>query len=223
MIGGSPGFGILLAKSPEEGSWLQREEWLKVDKGDPSRLGDADLSAERRRKAVGSERSVAQELTELYESTAASLFRYGLVLTQNGSLVQDGIQETFLKYYLQRLGGEPSPGRAWFFRVLRNYILDQQKSTGAKMAVSLEDVHPDQSSSGSPEHMVQRSQALRLALQVLTPREIQCLQLRREGFSYKEIASILGIRKGTVGALLTRSSDKIRKAFGEEGLPCEVL
>ncbi|PSH02810.1 MAG: hypothetical protein CXZ00_15545 [Acidobacteria bacterium] len=166
--------------------------------------------------------TLEHELTELYLATASQLYRYGLLLTRNGSLAQDAVQETFLKYYAQLKRGEVRDARAWLFRALRNYIFDCQKSVGTKMSVGLDAVraHPDDQ---SPEIAFERSEAMRLALDILSPREIQCIQLRTEGFTYKEIADILDIDSGTVGALLSRSSDKIRKAFGKELLPCKAL
>jgi DNA-directed RNA polymerase specialized sigma24 family protein len=43
---------------------------------------------------------------------------------------------------------------------------------------------------------------------------MECVRLRTEDLSYDEIAGVLGVRAGTVGALLTRAHDKIRKAVG---------
>ena len=48
-----------------------------------------------------------------------------------------------------------------------------------------------------------------------TPRELDCLRLRVEGFSYQEIAQVLGVRPGTVGALLPRVYSKLRDAAAE--------
>jgi DNA-directed RNA polymerase specialized sigma24 family protein len=48
----------------------------------------------------------------------------------------------------------------------------------------------------------------------LSPREIECIRLRTEDLSYEEIAGVLGLRPGTVGALLARAHGKIRKAVG---------
>jgi DNA-directed RNA polymerase specialized sigma24 family protein len=44
---------------------------------------------------------------------------------------------------------------------------------------------------------------------------MECVRLRMEDLRYEEIAAVLGLRAGTVGALLTRAHDKIRKAVGE--------
>ncbi|MBZ5580075.1 MAG: LuxR C-terminal-related transcriptional regulator, partial [Acidobacteriia bacterium] len=55
-----------------------------------------------------------------------------------------------------------------------------------------------------------RSEMARDLAALLTEREFACLRLRAEGLDYAEIASALGIRSGTVGALLARAQKKIR-------------
>ena len=66
-----------------------------------------------------------------------------------------------------------------------------------------------------------RSELSRRIHIALTPREMQCVQLRAQGLTYEEIAKVMQIRRGTVGAVLTRASKKIREVFGPlaEGLP----
>ncbi len=167
--------------------------------------------------------SLDNELVELYRANAEAMFRYALLLTRNVAMAQDAVQEAFLKYHIQRKQGELKDNRAWLFRVLRNFILDSQKSLGSKLSVGLEAARACHDTSYSPEQAVEYSEAMQLAIKILSPRELQCVQLRAEGFSYKEISSILGIVPGTVGTLLARSSEKIHKAFGQEGLPCEAL
>ena len=48
----------------------------------------------------------------------------------------------------------------------------------------------------------------------LSARELECVRLRTEDLSYQEIAAVLGLQAGTVGALLARAHGKIRKAVG---------
>ena len=48
----------------------------------------------------------------------------------------------------------------------------------------------------------------------LSPRELECVRLRMEDLRYDEIAGVLGLSAGTVGALLARAHGKIRKAVG---------
>lgn len=171
---------------------------------------------------TASPQTIDQELSDLYRANAGPLFRYALLMVRDAGLAQDAVHETFLKYYVQRLRGEVPEERAWLFRVLRNYVLDQQKSAGSKKSVGLEEAHGFEDRSQSPYKSFESSETMRLVMQLLTPRELQCLQLRAEGFSYKEIAEILAIGQGTVGALLARGSGKIRKTFAEDGLPCEA-
>ena len=53
---------------------------------------------------------------------------------------------------------------------------------------------------------------VRVALDRLPERERQLLLMSVEGFSYKELAGILGIAEGSVGTLLARA----REAFKRE-------
>jgi DNA-directed RNA polymerase specialized sigma24 family protein len=43
---------------------------------------------------------------------------------------------------------------------------------------------------------------------------MECVRLRMEDLRYEEIAGVLGLSAGTVGALLARAHGKIRKAVG---------
>lgn len=165
----------------------------------------------------------AEAISALYREIAPSLYRYALLLCRNVSLAEDAVQETFVRYYVRRSQGELEAERAWLFRVLRNYILDQQKSAQAKLSVGLEEARFHQDESLSPDMALEFSLFLSKAVEILTAREFQCVQLRYEGFSYKEIGDILSIESGTVGAMLARGSEKIRKAFGENQFPCEAV
>ena len=44
----------------------------------------------------------------------------------------------------------------------------------------------------------------------MSDRELDCLLLRAEGLEYEEIAETMGVRSGTVGALLSRAQHKLR-------------
>lgn len=203
---------------PLSASGFGVEDRLPRKRGDSSRPKCGDHSRDKPFLA-----SLEQEVTELYRSTAGNLLRYAMLLARNGSLAQEAVQETFLKFYVQRARGElRGGGRAWLFRVARNYILDQQKSLSAKTSVGLDEANNCQDNRHSPETAFERSEAVRRALRLLSPRELECLQLRNEGCTYKEIAAILGIEPGTVGALLARAAEKIRKASKREEVPCEA-
>jgi RNA polymerase sigma-70 factor (ECF subfamily) len=164
-------------------------------------LPGGDLSAE-----------IESEVIHLFHQHAAALGRYAESLVKNGDLAQDAIQEVFLRYFKVRSDGYVvDNARAWLFRVLRNYMLDHIRKQNSLQPVELEALGNVADIKQNTEAGYERSEVFRLAISVLTPRERECIQLRLEGFGYEEIARILRIRARSVGALLTRSLNKIRK------------
>jgi RNA polymerase sigma-70 factor (ECF subfamily) len=157
-----------------------------------------------------------REVADLYEVHAARLLSYAGSLTRDPDIARDAVQEVFLRFFVERRYGNciENP-RAWLYRVLRNYLLDRFATSAMKCEVSSEDTDGVPDSRGDPETMVQRTQAAQEIASRLTSRELECLRLRTEGFSYEEIAAVLGVRPGTVSALLPRVYSKLRKAVGE--------
>ncbi|MGA8184763.1 MAG: sigma-70 family RNA polymerase sigma factor [Terriglobia bacterium] len=174
-------------------------------------------SAERQNSRQG---KVKSEATELYQSFAQDLFRYLLCLTRNFDLAQEAVQETFLRYYEYRLkDGTPPESRGWFFRVARNYVIDQLRATKPDKHVSLEEAMIGSGGGPDPYESLVQLESLDQLSALLAPRELECLELRAEGFKYREIAQILGIEPGTVGATLAHGLKKIRAFYviGKEG------
>ncbi len=166
--------------------------------------------------------SLESEVTELYRSTAGRLLGYAMIVAGNASLAQEAVQEAFLRYYAQGVKDKlPAGGHRWLFRVTRNYILDHHKSSSARTSVGLEHALAcGDERHQSPDALLERSEAIARALRVLSPREVECLQLRSDGFTYQEIADILGIETGTVASLLARAGKKIRQEFSQREV-CE--
>jgi RNA polymerase sigma factor (sigma-70 family) len=54
---------------------------------------------------------------------------------------------------------------------------------------------------------------VRAALRELSPRDQEMLLLRAEGYSYREIASALGLNEPSVGTLLARAKRAFRQAY----------
>ncbi len=163
--------------------------------------------------SAASAEQIEQEVNDLLHKHAGALSRYAGNVSRDKALAQDGIQETFLRYFVVRVRGQKIDNpRAWLFRVLRNYLLDCSRKSGSmpsaelKEAVQIVDLRQD------VEAGYQQSETLQRALTSLSPREGECLQLRLAGFGYEEIAQILQIRSGTVGALLARALKKVRIA-----------
>jgi len=159
---------------------------------------------------------IEQEVVDVYEQEAGGLLRYARALAANPETARDAVQEAFFRFFLSRSAGQRirSP-KGWLFRVARNYVLDQKKA-GARNEVgveSLQNVAGPAEQTGADGRALELLQGLR---QIgLSPREMECVRLRMEDLRYEEIAVVLGLQAGTVGALLTRAHGKIRKAVGE--------
>jgi RNA polymerase sigma-70 factor (ECF subfamily) len=156
------------------------------------------------------------ELVELYHAHSTGLLRYASGLAGTPEECRDAVQETFLRYFTERREGRAiEHPRAWLFQVLRNYLLSSltagyRRETAAGGIDSLPGAGID------PETLAARRQRARTVLASLTPREFDCLRLRAAGCSYSEIAGLLHIRSGTVGAILTKTQRKLRGP-GENG------
>ncbi len=151
------------------------------------------------------------EVVGLYRDCCACLYRYGLTLTPDRGLVQDAIQECFLRYFLVRKGGQSIENpKAWLFRVLRNHVLDILKSLDCRSRATLDEVAGLADQHKDLEDGLRHVDLTRSLNLCLTDHEAECLGLRVEGLSYIEIASALGVQQGTVSALLGRARKKVR-------------
>ena len=155
---------------------------------------------------------IENEIIELLNRHSSALGRYALSLAKDGTLAQDAIQEVFLRYFKTRSSGQcvENP-RAWLFHVLRNYVLNCIQKNSFMQPAELDAAGNIADIKQDVEAAYARNETFRLAVSALSPRERECVQLRLEGFSNREIARILHIRSSNVTALLARSLNKIRK------------
>ncbi|HYW41999.1 MAG TPA: sigma-70 family RNA polymerase sigma factor [Bryobacteraceae bacterium] len=166
-------------------------------------------------QGAGRAQEVEREVVAVYNQHAAELLQYATSLARDGETARDAVQEVFLRFFVERRYGRIiEQPRAWLFQTLRNHLFDHLKSAAVQRETSCDtlDSIPDQRH--NPELQLGRSDLARRLAGVLTPREFDCLRLRAEGLAYGEIAGILGIRSGTVGALLARVWKKAREAGG---------
>lgn len=160
---------------------------------------------------------LAQEVVAQYEAHASSLFRYAFTITRCYETARDAVHETFVRYLsARREGQEIRSSRAWLFRVLRNYLLDEIRKDDADTMVDLAALARLPDASPNPEQSMYVAEVLSRVANVLTPREMECLRLRTAGLRYGEIADVLGIKPGTVGAILWQALKKVRQAIRDE-------
>ena len=154
---------------------------------------------------------IEEELIKLLHQQMADLSRYAATVVRDHSLIQDGIQEAFLRYFIARTDGQQLDNpRAWLFRVLRNYLLDCNRKTAFIPAIGMKEATHIADSRQDVETGYQYTESCSRAFSILSPREQECMRLRLEGFGYDEIAHILRIQPGTVASLLSRSLKRLR-------------
>ena len=158
-----------------------------------------------------------QEVVVLFDSFRDPLLRYLLSL---GLRLQDGeevIQEVFLALFQHLSGGKPRDNlRGWLFRVAHNIGLKRQYRASREMQIFAasgeEDLAVDPCL--NPEQRLASSRTHRQLLAVvnaLPERDRQCLSLRAEGLTYREIAQVLEVSLGLVSLMLTRCLARIAR------------
>jgi RNA polymerase sigma factor (sigma-70 family) len=164
------------------------------------------------------ELDLEREVAEAYRQYASAVLACARTLASDADEARDAVQETFLRYFMERrYGRQIEHPRAWLMRVACNYLLGRRKSA----ALAREDVVELEQLAGSaddPEALATLAQRAREIRTRLSGREWDCLRLRTEGLSYAEIGVRLGVRQGTIGALLSRVHEKLRWPPGREGI-----
>jgi RNA polymerase sigma-70 factor (ECF subfamily) len=153
-----------------------------------------------------------------YEKHFAELFAYATSVIHGEDGALDAIQESFLRYFVElSYGRRVENPRAWLYRVVRNYLLDRMSSAAVERETLLAKTDKMAESKPGPEAIIEQAQMAERITALLTRREMECLRLRSEDLSYDEIAGILGVRPGTVSALLTRAHKKLLAPDGDRG------
>lgn len=172
--------------------------------------GRARSDAERREAFVG-----------LFRDSFPPLYRYLNRLAGDGDLAADLAQDAFVRLYRRR--SLPDDPDAWLFTVATNLFRNAKTKRGNRTRLLSRGrglrAHSDPAPAPD-EHTEagEEQRRVRAALDGLGLRERSMLLLAAEGYSYREIATILGLREASVGTLLRRAKDAFRSAY-EKGVP----
>jgi RNA polymerase sigma-70 factor (ECF subfamily) len=139
----------------------------------------------------------------------------------------DAVQDAFVRAY--RTLGRLRPGSAfgpWFRTIVRNLCLDRLRSP-ARRRQSLDEQVVDPrvwSEPAGPEASERHelSMFVQAALAKLTTEHREVLVLKEmEGLAYEEIATLLGVPKGTVGSRLFHARAALQKVLLAQGVTLE--
>lgn len=170
--------------------------------------------------ALGDPRAFAP-LVRRYEP---ALRRYaGRLMGRNSALVDDVLQEAFLKAYVNLNEYDRSrPFSPWIYRIVHNEAVSQlRKGKANALMITGEDGERlltsiiDGSDVQENIDAARNEQRLVAAVASLEPRYRDVIVLRfLEERSYEDIAEILRLPMGTVATLVSRGKERLRKAFG---------
>ena len=152
---------------------------------------------------------------EIYAQLAAAVRRYLSHLAGRSEIADDLLQETFLQMHRSRAAYNPAYAvRPWVFGLARNVFLMNRRAARRWAAVhdSREElpefpVLPEAESLGSRD-------AIRRGMASLSADQAEALLLHHEwGFSFDEIAGMLGISAAAARARASRGMADLRAAL----------
>jgi len=154
-----------------------------------------------------------------------ALYGFAMTLTRNQTEAEDLVQETYLRAV--RAFGRLLPDsnlKGWMFAIMRNAWLNQLRHTRSGPRFVELDAEEDHAEwlgqlANDPHVLYLRKlehEEIRVAIDSLPHLYREIVVLRDiEGFSYQQIAGILGCPAGTVMSRLGRAREKLRRLLSE--------
>lgn len=161
---------------------------------------------------------------------ADALYTFAFNLTHDDSDADDLIQETYMKAFQSINSYEKGTNpKAWLFKILRNNFINKYRSASRRPTVSsIDDVilsaNADDEDPKYPTHVDLRTEIfdsmmgdeVTVSINSLpVDFRIVILLCDIEGFTYEEIASILGVPIGTVRSRLHRARNLLKNKLSE--------
>lgn len=148
----------------------------------------------------------------------ATLFRYLDRLTGDPALASDVAQDTFITLY-QR-GSMPDHLRSWLVTVANNRCRDEARrvSRRARLLARLDGAVAMGAAPPSADAALidaEWQSAVRRALDALSERDRQCLLLRADGYSYRELALALDVPEQNISTYMARARAAFRRLLNE--------
>jgi RNA polymerase sigma-70 factor (ECF subfamily) len=162
-------------------------------------------------------RTFSDLLAEVHASHSVSIFRFLNRLSGDPDLAADLAQEAFVRLY--RRGSLPDKPDRWLVTVALNLFRNERSKERRQRG--LRAAFPGDLTPGAIPSPAERAESggrraeVRGALDRLPPRDRELLLLRAEGYSYRDLADVLGLNEASVGTLLARAKRAFETAYEE--------
>jgi RNA polymerase sigma-70 factor, ECF subfamily len=185
-------------------------------------------AAQKRAREEGQSRASqgTERFDELFLAHYASILGVLCRIVGDRGRAEDLASEVFLKlYHRPELHDSPGNLGGWLYRAAMNLGIDALRSAARRkryeQAAARASVDKDSQENGLQRVLrAERQHRVRAVLAKLKPIHAQALLLHASGHSYKELADILQMDRGSVGTLLIRAEaefeKRYRKLFGRE-------
>lgn len=154
----------------------------------------------------------------LFELYYPQILRHLYRMVGNEEDASDLAADTFIRawYQLPRIRDERR-FRAWLYKIATNAALDYRRIRNTQKykiqgALSLPEEYVDEGAARF-EDQVEEQELIRLALEQVAPRPKACYLLYEEGFSYAEIAVLMGMKRKSVGTYISNAREQFRRAY----------
>ncbi|TKG94077.1 RNA polymerase sigma factor [Puteibacter caeruleilacunae] len=132
-------------------------------------------------------------------------------ITGDNAVADDITQEVFIDLYHQLQQKKKIKSmRNWLYRIAANKSINHIRKNAKWNDNEVDKIKVSTQDDESKDELIG---SLRESLSKLSEHDRMLVVLYSEGLSYKEIAEVTGIRFSSIGKLLSRSIQKLRKTF----------
>jgi RNA polymerase sigma factor (sigma-70 family) len=153
---------------------------------------------------------------EIYKKYYLELKRFSIQLYPDSQEIDDFIQDVFYSLYKGTSDcSEIENPRAWLYKAMLNKIRSNYRTTQNHQQKEQEIIYKSESSFDLNECLEQKEKK-RIVFEIieaLDKRDKELIILYYDGFSYSEIAEIIGIKTSSVGTTLLRVIEKIKNSL----------
>lgn len=168
------------------------------------------------RTVARSSMSFDADFAALFDAHYRRLWRVVDRLSGDPELAEDVVQDAFLR--LHSRGALPDAPESWVITVALNLLRNARsmRQRRERLLTVARGAHAHSQPAPAPDARVMGDEvrrAVRGALDALPERDRLLLTLRAEGYSYRELAQVVGVREASVGTLLARAKSNFRSHY----------